>query len=193
MNMSCSMTKPTRWPVRPVKTQISLSVSPVWSRVFAVHMKNIGSLATPTAHSEGSDQTGRMPRLIWVFARCKSHFVGFVLHRHKYEYCSSYGLWVMNLTSRVNADGWTNGQKTFISRYTKQARQHTPLPFGEHNDLLYIIYKKEPTVTWFLCLFWWFPADISWLFLLHLWFLHTGNQQRQNMLFCIQKRQVCCK
>ena len=30
--------------------------------------KKLGSLATHWAHNEDSDQTGRMPRLIWVFA-----------------------------------------------------------------------------------------------------------------------------
>ena len=29
--------------------------------------RNLGSLATHWAHSEDSDQTGQMPRLIWVF------------------------------------------------------------------------------------------------------------------------------
>ena len=33
------------------------------------------------AISEDSDQTGRMPRLIWVFARRTCHFVGFVIRR----------------------------------------------------------------------------------------------------------------
>ena len=37
-HMSRSMTKPTKWPVRPVQTQISLGICPVWS-VFAVRMK----------------------------------------------------------------------------------------------------------------------------------------------------------
>ena len=31
------------------------------------------------ADSQDSDQTGRMPRLIWVFAGCTYHFVGFVM------------------------------------------------------------------------------------------------------------------
>ena len=31
------------------------------------------------ADSEDSDQTGRMPRLIWVFAGRTNHFVGFVM------------------------------------------------------------------------------------------------------------------
>ena len=33
------------------------------------------------ADSEDSDQTGRMPRLIWVFAGRTNHFVGFVVRR----------------------------------------------------------------------------------------------------------------
>ena len=41
--------------VRPAKTQISLGIRHGWS-----------------------DQTGRMPRLLWVFAG-RSHFVGFVM------------------------------------------------------------------------------------------------------------------
>ena len=30
-------------------------------------------------NSEDSDQTGRMHRLIWVFAGCTGHYVGFVM------------------------------------------------------------------------------------------------------------------
>ena len=41
--------------------------------------RKLGSLATHWAHSEDSDQTGRMPRLIWVFAGRTCHFVGFVM------------------------------------------------------------------------------------------------------------------
>ena len=47
--------------VRPAKTQISLSLRcPAW--------RNLGSLATHWVHSEDSDQTGWMLRLIWLFA-----------------------------------------------------------------------------------------------------------------------------
>ena len=41
--------------------------------------RKLGSLATHWAHSEDSDKTGRMPRLIWVFAGRTCHFVGFVM------------------------------------------------------------------------------------------------------------------
>ena len=50
--------------VRPVKTQIS----PVWSESSLSAWRKLGSLATHWVHSEDSDQIGRMPRLIWVFA-----------------------------------------------------------------------------------------------------------------------------
>ena len=67
-DMSHSMTKPTKWHVRTAKTQISLGIRPVWSESLLSAWRNLGSLATHKAHSEDSDQTGRMPRLIWVFA-----------------------------------------------------------------------------------------------------------------------------
>ena len=43
---------------------------PVWSESSLSAWRNLGSLATHWVHSEDSDQTGRMPRLIWVFAGC---------------------------------------------------------------------------------------------------------------------------
>ena len=67
--MSCLMTKQTMWHVRPAKTQISLGIRPVWSESSLSAWRKLRSLATHWALSEDSDQTGRMPRLIWVFAR----------------------------------------------------------------------------------------------------------------------------
>ena len=72
------MTKQTKWPVRPAKTQISLGIRPVWSESLLSIWRRFGSLDTHKAHSEDSDQTGRMHRLIWVFTGCTCHFVGFV-------------------------------------------------------------------------------------------------------------------
>ena len=62
------MTKPTKWHVRQAKTQISLGIRPVWSESLLSAWRKLRSLATHWAHSEDSDQTGRMPRLIWVSA-----------------------------------------------------------------------------------------------------------------------------
>ena len=63
--------------VFPAKTQIGLGIHPVWSEFSLSTWRKLGSLATHRVHSEDSYQTGRMPRLIWVFAGCTCHFVGF--------------------------------------------------------------------------------------------------------------------
>ena len=69
-NLSCHTAKPTVWPLRPAKTQISLGIHPVWSRSSLSAGRNIGPLTTYW-----------VPRLIWVFAGLAFHFVGFVMRR----------------------------------------------------------------------------------------------------------------
>ena len=85
--LSRLVTKPTKWHMRPAKTQISLGTHTVWSESSLSAWKKLRSLATHWAHSEDSDQTGWMPRLIWVFAGCTCHFVGFVVRRLFYPSC----------------------------------------------------------------------------------------------------------
>ena len=70
--------KTNKWPVRLTKTQNSLGICPVWS-VFA--MCSLVAMGPRFLHavSENSDQTVRMPRLIWVFAGHIGHFVGFIV------------------------------------------------------------------------------------------------------------------
>ena len=82
---AASWQNPTKWHVRPAKTQISLGIHPVWSESSLSARRKLGSLATHWAHREDSDQTGRMPRLIWIFARRTDHFVGFVTRRLIYS------------------------------------------------------------------------------------------------------------
>ena len=60
--------KTNKMAVRPAKTRISLGIRPVWSESSLSAQRKLGYLATHWAPSEDSDQTGRMPRLIWVFA-----------------------------------------------------------------------------------------------------------------------------
>ena len=68
--------------VRPAKNQISLGIHPVWSESLLCAQWVAKDPSFLHADSEDSGQTGRMPRLIWVFAGC-SHFVGFVMSRLK--------------------------------------------------------------------------------------------------------------
>ena len=80
-HLSRLTTKPTKWHVRPAKTQISLSI---W--------RKLGSLATHWAYSDDSDQTRRMPRLTWVFAGRSCHFVSFVMRQLIYGIQGMNGL-----------------------------------------------------------------------------------------------------
>ena len=66
--MSRIVIKPTKWHVDPAKTHISLGSRPVWSESSLSACIKLWSLATHWVHSDDSDQTGLMPRLIWVFA-----------------------------------------------------------------------------------------------------------------------------
>ena len=82
-HLSHSMTKPAEWSVRPAKTQIRLGIHSVWQSVV-IRTQGFFMQAAMT------DQTGWMPRLIWVFIRCTSEFVGFVvlqlIHRSQQKY-----------------------------------------------------------------------------------------------------------
>ena len=72
--------------VRTAKIQISLGIRPVWSEYSLSTWRKRGSLATHWAHNEDSDQTRRMPRLIWVFTERTCSFVRFVMLRLKSYY-----------------------------------------------------------------------------------------------------------
>ena len=68
----------TKWPVRPANTKISLaSAQSYQSFRCAPKYSQEGFFMD----SEDSGQTGRMPRLIWIFAGRTGHFVGFVMLR----------------------------------------------------------------------------------------------------------------
>ena len=60
--------KTNKMSVRPAKTQISLGIRPVWSESSLSAWRKLGSLSTHWAHVAKTDQSGWMPRLIWVFA-----------------------------------------------------------------------------------------------------------------------------
>ena len=89
--------KTNKMSVRPAKTQISLGIRPIWSESSLSAWRNLGRLATHWAHSEDSIQTGRIPRLIWVFAGravillvlscCGSYLFTVFLNCTKYKTC----------------------------------------------------------------------------------------------------------
>ena len=68
--------KTNKMTVRPAKTQISLGIRPVWSESSLCAQWVAKDPRFLHADSEDSVQTGRMPRLISVFAGRTCHFVG---------------------------------------------------------------------------------------------------------------------
>ena len=77
--------KPNKMSVRPAKTQISLGIYPVWSESSLCTQWIAKDPRFLHADNEDSDQTGWMPRLIWVFA-------GHTLILLVLSCCGSYGL-----------------------------------------------------------------------------------------------------
>ena len=88
-HLSHLMTKPTKWSVLPTKTQINLGIHQVWSESLLCALWVAKDPRCLHADSEDSDQTGRMPRLIWVFARRTDHFIGFVMQQLICIYCKN--------------------------------------------------------------------------------------------------------
>ena len=60
--------KTSKMSVRTAKTQLSLGIRPVWSESSLCAQWVAKDPSFLYADSKDSDQTGRMPRLIWVFA-----------------------------------------------------------------------------------------------------------------------------
>ena len=72
--------KSNKMSVRPAKTQISLGICPVWSESSLCAWRQLGSLATHSAHSEDwSDWADAQADLSLRWAH--TYFVGFVMSR----------------------------------------------------------------------------------------------------------------
>ena len=100
------MTKPTKWHVRPAKTQVSLGIRPVWLESSLSAWGKLGSLATHWAHSEDWS--------VWAVAQADlsvcwvhSHFVSFVMRRLKLYFLNTCV--VINSQTEVNID-WSNSK-----------------------------------------------------------------------------------
>ena len=84
-NISCLMTKPTKWHVCPAKTQISLGIRPIWSESSLSVWRKLGSSSTHWAHSKDwSDWADAQADLSLHWAH--SHFVGYVMRWLSFYY-----------------------------------------------------------------------------------------------------------
>ena len=98
--------KTNKMTVCPAKTQISLGICPVWSESSLCAQwvaKDPGFLH---ADSGDSDQTGRLPRLIWVFARRFCQLVGYVMRQLNWAVSSlphleNIGIWLKDFWKKL--------------------------------------------------------------------------------------------
>ena len=67
LHLSRDMTKPTKWMCAQRRLR-SAWASAQSDHDFLSARRKLGSLATHWVHSEDSDQTGQMPKLIWILA-----------------------------------------------------------------------------------------------------------------------------
>ena len=102
--------KPAKWHVRSAKTHTSLGIRPVWSESSLSAWRKLGSLATHWAHNEDSDQTGRIPSLLWVIAGCTCHFVRFIMRWLIYVHLSSR-VRVVGIGACLFEQGWARKKK----------------------------------------------------------------------------------
>ena len=89
--------------MHPATTQISLGICPVWSESSFSTWRRLGSLATHWVHSEDSDKTGWMPRLIWVLAGRTANLL-FVMSR--LTWCLCLSITAVQQGSTVSTGHW---------------------------------------------------------------------------------------
>ena len=149
--MSHTVTKPTKWHVRPAKTQITLGIHPVWSESSLCTQWVAKDSSFLEADSEDSD------RLIWVFAGRTCHLVGFVTMGLK---CFFLSWLVMNIVQIVYSGlfSWHDKTHGVLETYW-----HSKINFEEVTKT----FKKSlrPTLQ---------PA---FSYELSLWLLRTGQAQ----------------
>ena len=138
--MSHIMSKPTKWHVLLAKTQISLGIRPVWSESSRCAQWVVKDPTFFHVDSKDSDQTGRMPRLIWIFAGCTCHFVGFDMRRlisksffgitilkvrcSGPKHCSSISMWCFLIVT--GAATWQNQQSDCAPSEDSDQPGHPP-------------------------------------------------------------------
>ena len=118
----------------PAKTQISLGICPVWSESSMCAQWVAKDPRFLHADNEDSDQTGRMPRLIWVFAgrtlillvlSCRSSFETVVKNTIK-SLVFLFSLTLSRLTSCYHGDYWSAEGRAADVLYISQVEGRVP-------------------------------------------------------------------
>ena len=131
----------TKWHVRPAKTRNSLGICPVWSEISLCTQWVAKDPRFLHGDSEDSDQTGRMPRLIWVFAGHTCHFVGFVMRRW-FNYDDSKTIWADHIVCQI-----MDRQNLFRPNSLILYNNDIIFGFMSENDNTSIKLQRSPNIT----------------------------------------------
>ena len=115
---------------RPAKTQISLGIRPVWSEPSLCAQSVTKDPSFLHTDSEDSDQTGRMRRVIWVFAgrtvillvlSCRGSFLKgiFWFSRYSLYTFSRWQLGEFGSCNKTCGGGWRNRTVRCIQEYAQ--------------------------------------------------------------------------
>ena len=139
--------KTNKMTVRPAKTQISLVIHPVWSESLLCAQWVVKEPNFLYAHSDDSDQSWRIPRLIWDFAGRTGHFVCFVMRRFIYNLISKRSIAVYPLNCKLQLTSSVR-----LLRSEKKGSYWQVHEFGWHTKVKKImcVFQVFPTLPRFL-------------------------------------------
>ena len=102
-DMSRLVTKPTKWHVRPVKTQISLGIHPVWSSLRCLHEESLGPELPIECTAKTLIRLGGCPG--WSESSLGAHVSMLVLSRGGScddSHLLVYAVWVLKVSLTVS-------------------------------------------------------------------------------------------
>ena len=102
-----------------MKTQISLGIHPDWSESSLCTQWVAKDPSFLHSDLEDYDQTGPMPRLIWVFPGRTCHFVDFVRRRLIFNYVSLRSSKIDRLCPAQSRAGNSKVNRQTVSRFSK--------------------------------------------------------------------------
>ena len=128
-----------------LRRRISLGIRPVWSESSPCAQWVAKDPSFLQADSEDSDQTGRMPRLIWVFAGRTCHFVGFVMRQLIYTCIHNMNTIVTVGEYWTQMPGLTLGLRCMMYRQTDRKLETycKTLKYSDNDKISVIILKIE--------------------------------------------------
>ena len=118
--------------VRPAKTQISLGIRPVWSESSLCAQWVDKGPSFLHADSKDSDQTGRMPRLIWVFA---GRTLILLVLSFRGSFVSPFAKWKRSMSIKIHyisVEVYFKSEKLFLNNNgTRSLRSIVSIIFSE--------------------------------------------------------------